>query len=143
MQFYVLKKLRIPERLEIAAQGLFVVGIVFAAENARFEGVVTHSAVTEKFDALDDGCWLAVGGRLRALRSILRLGRCNGFGFRGNQNQKTEKVIPSPRMQTVPREIFLRCSWRAGRERQKEYREPSDPKRQNSKRRTDSPISGH
>ena len=39
LQLYVLKKLRIPERLEIPAKGFFIVGIAFAAEDARFEGV--------------------------------------------------------------------------------------------------------
>ena len=54
-QLHILKKLGIPQRLKIAPQGLFVIGVAFAAEDARFQGVTADSPVAEKFDALDDG----------------------------------------------------------------------------------------
>src|SRR5260370_24028117 len=38
-QLYILKELRIPKSLEVAAQGFFVVGIAVAAEDAGFQRV--------------------------------------------------------------------------------------------------------
>src|SRR5579859_2318357 len=67
-QLYVLEELRVPESLKIAAQGLFIVGIAFAAEDARLESVAADSAVANKFDALDHELRLAVGGLLGSLR---------------------------------------------------------------------------
>src|SRR6476661_2157190 len=63
-QLYVLEELRVPESLEIAAQGLFVVRIVLAAEDAGLEGVAADSPVANKLDALDYELRLAVGGTL-------------------------------------------------------------------------------
>src|SRR5258708_25331143 len=44
-QLYILKELRIPKSLEVAAQGFFVVGIAVAAEDAGFQRVAAHAAV--------------------------------------------------------------------------------------------------
>src|SRR5580658_7465424 len=83
LQLYVLKELRVPKRLEIPAKRLFVVGITFAAEDARFQGVCADSAVTEEFDALDDGLRLGVCRLLGGLLGSWRLGCCDGYGFEG------------------------------------------------------------
>ena len=67
-QFDVLKELGIPEGLKIAPQSLFVVGIAFAAEDARLESIAADSAVADEFDALDHCRSLAARGLLRILR---------------------------------------------------------------------------
>src|SRR5258708_21617539 len=66
-QLYILKELRIPKSLEVAAQGFFVVGIAVAAEDAGFQRVAAHAAVADENDAVNDGSgWLGrrgFGGR--------------------------------------------------------------------------------
>src|SRR5258707_5229608 len=66
-QLYILKELRIPKSLEVAAQGFFVVGIAVAAEDAGFQRVAAHAAVADENDAVNDGSgWLGrrvLGGR--------------------------------------------------------------------------------
>src|SRR6476619_5763626 len=52
-EFYIFEKLGIPERLKITAQRLFVVCVVFAAEDAGFQGVVANAAVADEFDPLN------------------------------------------------------------------------------------------
>src|SRR5260221_3928718 len=52
---YILKELRIPKSLEVAAQGFFVVGIAVAAEDAGFQRVAAHAAVADEDDAVNDG----------------------------------------------------------------------------------------
>src|SRR5260221_11680663 len=54
-QLYILKELRIPKSLEVAAQGFFVVGIAVAAEDAGFQRVAAHAAVADENDAVNDG----------------------------------------------------------------------------------------
>ena len=63
-QLNVFEKLRVPERLEIAAKGLFVVGIALAAENAGLKSVAADSAVAVKFDAFDHALRLCISGLL-------------------------------------------------------------------------------
>src|ERR1700738_693110 len=54
-QLYILKELRIPKSLEVAAQGFFVVGIAVAAEDAGFQRVTAEAAVAAEEDAVNDG----------------------------------------------------------------------------------------
>src|SRR5260221_1777289 len=62
-QLYILKELRIPKSLEVAAQGFFVVGIAVAAEDAGFQRVAAHAAVADENDAVNDGSgWLGRRG---------------------------------------------------------------------------------
>ena len=61
-ELYVLEELRVPQRLKIAPQGLFIVDITIAAEDARLQRVATHAAVADKFDAIDDKLLLLRGG---------------------------------------------------------------------------------
>jgi len=77
-QLHVFKKLRVPEGLEVAAQRFFVVGIVFPAEDARFESVGAHPAVADKIDAFDHG---GPEGILRVGRQKIRI--CGGNDFKG------------------------------------------------------------
>src|SRR5258707_13667272 len=55
-QLYILKELRIPKSLEVAAQGFFVVGIAVAAEDAGFQRVAAHAAAAAENDACNGGC---------------------------------------------------------------------------------------
>ena len=74
-QLYIFKKLSIPKRLEVAAQGFFVVVIAFAAEDARFQGVATDPAIADELDALDDAVRYRNGWRLnRRVRKQLVIG---------------------------------------------------------------------
>src|SRR6266853_2080831 len=68
-QFYVLKELSIPKSLKITAQRLFVIDVVFAAENPGFQGVIAHPPVADKIDALDDLGPLLL---LRCLWAVIR-----------------------------------------------------------------------
>src|ERR1700730_12883015 len=52
-ELHIFEKLRIPERLKIAAQSFFVVGIAVAAEDAGFQRIGADAAVTCKEDAID------------------------------------------------------------------------------------------
>ena len=56
LQFYVLKKLRVPQRLEVAAQRFFVIGIAGARKNAGLQRVAPDAAVPFEIDSLDE--WL-------------------------------------------------------------------------------------
>ncbi len=53
-ELYVLEELRVPQRLKIAAQRLFIVDIAVAAEDARFQRVAAHAAISDEVDALND-----------------------------------------------------------------------------------------
>src|ERR1041384_2406539 len=68
-QLHIFKKLRVPEGLEVAAQSLFVVGVIVAAENPSFQCVVADAPVPDKINAFDD-CWL-----FGLLLGFLRTGR--------------------------------------------------------------------
>ncbi len=52
-ELHVFEELGIPQRLKIAPQRLFVVGIALAAEDAGFQGVAADAAVADKDDAID------------------------------------------------------------------------------------------
>jgi hypothetical protein len=52
-QFHVFKELRVPQRLEIPPQCLFVVGITVAAEDARFQCVGSNAAVPNELDPVN------------------------------------------------------------------------------------------
>ena len=76
-QLHIFKELRVPKCLEVAAQGIFVVRIIFAAENTRLQCIVADAAVPHEVDALDDD---------RRSRRILRIASrcrmifaCDGF----------------------------------------------------------------
>src|SRR5437879_3260161 len=74
-QFYVLKELRVPQRLKIAAQSVLVVRIPFTAKNAGFQCVGTDTPIADEFDALNDPLlrdrWLLSRRGRRSLRMIL------------------------------------------------------------------------
>src|SRR5271165_7321639 len=73
-KLHVFEKLRVPQSLEIAAQGLFVVDVAFTAEDAGFEGVAANAAVADEVDAVDDETRLSVAVESCVLRSALRGG---------------------------------------------------------------------
>ena len=50
-QLYILKKLRVPQSMEVAAQGLLVERIPLAAKDACLQGVGPQAAVSQEFDA--------------------------------------------------------------------------------------------
>ncbi len=54
LQFYVFEKLRVPQRLKVAAQGFFVVRIAHPAEDARLQCVSANPAVAFEVDAFDE-----------------------------------------------------------------------------------------
>src|ERR1700682_689141 len=51
-KLYVFKELRVPQRLEIAAQRLLIIWITLTREDARFKCVAAHPAVADKNDAV-------------------------------------------------------------------------------------------
>src|SRR5260370_32542441 len=53
-KLYILKELRVPKSLEVAAQRFFVIRIAIAAENAGFERVAANPAIANEDDAVDD-----------------------------------------------------------------------------------------
>ncbi len=63
-ELYVLEELRVPQRLKITAQRLFIVDIAVAAEDARFQRVAAHAAISDEIDALNDQL-LLLSGSLR------------------------------------------------------------------------------
>src|SRR5439155_13592779 len=69
-ELYVLEELRVPQRLKITAQGLFIVDIPVAAEDARLQRVAAHAAIADEIDALNDQLLLL----LLLLTGSLRIG---------------------------------------------------------------------
>src|SRR5258708_16742710 len=55
-QLYILKELRIPKSLEVAAQGFFVVWLAVAAEDAGLQRVAAHVAVAGEKHSVKCGC---------------------------------------------------------------------------------------
>src|SRR5260370_24636605 len=52
-ELHVFEELGIPQRLKIAPQRLFVVGIALAAEDAGFQRVAAYATLADKDDAID------------------------------------------------------------------------------------------
>src|SRR6202022_1869692 len=77
-QPYVFKELRIPQRLKIAAQSFFIVGISFPGEDARFQGVAADAPVPKEVDALDHQVLLLALALLGKSRMLLEA-RFTGF----------------------------------------------------------------
>src|SRR6059036_608289 len=68
-KLYVLKELRVPKGLKIAAQRLFIVDIAGPAEDSRRQGVAAHAAVANEIDTLDHK--LLLRGGLRVPRRMI------------------------------------------------------------------------
>ena len=87
-QANIFEILRVPERLEVAAQALFVVGIARAREDARLQRLAADAAVALELNALDDR--LASGpARCCAPRQGLR--RLRRMQARGGQHSRREQ----------------------------------------------------
>src|SRR5260370_14406986 len=54
-QLHILKELRVPQSLEVAAQRFFIIRVAIAAKNAGFERVAANPAIANEDDAVDDG----------------------------------------------------------------------------------------
>ena len=78
-QLHVLEELRVPQRLEIAAQRVFVVRIAFTAKNAGLQRVGANTTVANEFDALNDV--LLLGRLLLRLRGLGRSLSVIFYGF--------------------------------------------------------------
>src|ERR1051326_2685344 len=148
-QLHIFKKLRVPEGLEVAAQSLFVVWVIVAAENPSFQCVVADAPVPDKINAFDD-CWL-----LGLLLSFLRTGSefpvmfvCNDFAgekIQGGVNDEGRNRAGSWRRRFIVRrrrysrtgQVFR--SERTGIRKTRQYRGKTQTQdRKNPKRRTDS-----
>ena len=75
MQLHVFKKLCVPQRLKIAPQRLFVIGIAFAAENTRLQSVGANSPISDEIDPVDDfsSLWIAIPRLLLFRREVFKL----------------------------------------------------------------------
>ena len=88
-EFNVFEELRVPESLEVAAQGVFVVRIAGTGKDAGLQGVAADAAIAFEVDALDEG--LTLGGLLRGVRVQSRGRLFNAFPQRFFIERSVEK----------------------------------------------------
>src|SRR5215467_5953954 len=69
-QPHILEELRIPKRLKIPAQSIFVVGITFPAKDARLKRVAADAPITDELYIVYDELLLS-GSNLRVSRRVV------------------------------------------------------------------------
>ena len=125
----VFKVLRIPQRMEIAAERILVHRVTDTGEDTRLQRLAPDPAIALEFDALDDGGFLRVcGGRLRLLLRGSRQGLACAPGIRPQPRASTQHS----RAVRAQRQIMLSCGQRTTQGRfprnNKFVRSPAGPR---------------